>query len=126
MSLTSLIGEYSVVIKIEVSNLERSTDWYVNKLQLEVDTAFDAQTWRQLIIPDNPNVVIGLHLNQGGDGVGGKKVTFVVTDIRVAHEALLRQGVDVQPVVDIEGSVKLAFFEDPDGNVLGLRENIPR
>ena len=55
-----------------------------------------------------PGSVRGLHL--------------VVDDIETARTALVERGVDVEPVVDVGGGVRMAGFADPDGNTWALQE----
>ncbi len=123
MSLRDLIGDFGLVIKIDVSDLDKSAKWYADKLQLELDERYNADTWRQFNIPDAPNSAIGLHLNPDGSGLGGKKATFVVNDITAARDELIRNKVDVGEVIVLGDWIRLAFFKDPDGNILGLRQN---
>lgn len=123
MSLKDIIGEYGLVIKIDVSDLEKSVNWYSEKLHLELDERYNAETWRQLNIPDVTNTAFGLYLNPEGIGKGGKKATFVVNDIVAARNELIRNNVNVEEIINLGEWVKLAFFTDPDGNILGLRQN---
>ncbi|MCF7981075.1 MAG: VOC family protein [Pseudomonadales bacterium] len=123
MSLKDLIGEYGLVIKVDVSDLEKSTQWYTEKLHFQLDERYNADTWRQLNIPDVTNTAIGLHLNPEGAGMEGKKATFVVNDINAARNELVKNNVEVDEIITLGEWVKLAFFRDPDGNILGLRQN---
>lgn len=123
MSLTDLIGEYGLVIKMDVSDLDRSVAWYREKLHLELDERYNADTWRQLNIPEVPNTAIGLHLNPDSTGPREKKATFVVNDIAAARNELLKNSVEVEEIIQLGEWVQLVFFKDPDGNILGLRQN---
>lgn len=123
MSLKDLIGEYGLVIKVDVSDLERSVKWYCEKLHFELDERFNADTWRQLTIPEVPNTAIGLHLNPDSTATGEKKATFVVNDITAARNELIKNNVEVEEIVKLGEWVQLTFFKDPDGNILGLRQN---
>lgn len=124
MSLAGLLDEYGFVVKIDVTDLDRSLKWYQDKLGFQLDERYSAGSWRQLIIDELPNTAIGLYLNPDGAGLGGKKATFVVTDIEGLRNHLLRAGVEVDEIIELGDWVKLAFFRDPDGNVFGIRENI--
>lgn len=124
MSLAGLLCEYGLVVKVDVTDLDRSLEWYKEKLGFQLDGRHSAGTWRQLTLSGLPNTALGLYLNPDGAGLGGKKATFVVTDIAVARDGLLRAGVEVDEVVQLGDWVKLAFFRDPDGNVFGIRQNI--
>lgn len=55
-----------------------------------------------------PGSVRGLHL--------------VVTHIESARNDLVQRGLDIDPVEDVGGGVRYAWFTDPDGNGLTLQE----
>lgn len=124
MSLKPIIGEYGLLIKVNVSDLEQSVHWYTEKLNFQLEHRYNAQGWRQMCIPDIDNFAIGLHLNPEGAGTEGKKATFVVKDIDLARKELINKGVAVDDISSLGDWVKLAFFKDPDGNVFGLRQNL--
>lgn len=123
MALKDVIGEYGLVIKIDVSDLDRSVKWYSEKLHFQLDDRYSTSTWRQLKIPEVDHTAIGLQLNSSGVGSGREATTFVVADIVAARDGLILNNVEVNPVTSPGGGVKLAFFCDPDGNNLGLRQN---
>ena len=124
MSLAGLLSEYGFVVKVDVTDLDQSLKWYQDNLGFRLDDRYSAGSWRQLIIDELPNTAIGLYLNPDGAGLGGKKATFVVTDIEAVRNILVRSGVEVDEIVELGDWVKLAFLRDPDGNVFGIRENI--
>jgi putative ubiquitin-RnfH superfamily antitoxin RatB of RatAB toxin-antitoxin module/catechol 2,3-dioxygenase-like lactoylglutathione lyase family enzyme len=124
VSLAGLLCEYGFVVKVDVTDLERSLAWYEEKLGFKLDDNHSAGSWRQLTLDALPNTALGLFLNPDGAGLGGKKATFVVTNINAVREALVSDGVDVDEVVQLGEWVKLAFLRDPDGNVFGIRENV--
>ena len=123
MSLSNIIGNFGLVIKVDVTDIDQSASWYQERLQLELIAELSTDTWRQLSIPEYPNTAIGLYLNPEGAGLGGKKATFVVDDIEAARTRLIDNGVSVDEIVDLGDWVRLAFLYDPDGNTFGIREN---
>lgn len=134
MRLHEMIGEYGVVSKVDVADVETSAQWYETKLGLVRDPRFDVpEWWAQLNIPNVPRTAIGLNRDPhgttttgtgGSGGTGrGQVTTFVVEDIEAAREALIRNGVDVAPISTVPHDVRLAFFKDHDGNDYGLRQN---
>ena len=44
-----------------------------------------------------------------------KGLHLVVADIETAREALVKRGVEVGEITDVQG-VKYSYFSDPDGN----------
>lgn len=124
MSLSGLLSEYGFVVKIDVTDLDRSIAWYRDKLGFELDERYSAGSWRQMTLADLPNTALGIYVNPDGAGLGGKKVTFVVEDIEEVRDRLLRAGVEVDEIESLGDWVKIAFFRDPDGNVFGIRQNL--
>ena len=117
-----LVGEYSIVVKMDVSDLKASSDWYQNKLDLMPEPQFNSPDWRQFIFTDMPNVSIGLHENPEKSGSGGDAFTIVVKDIDSARMQLLSKGVDISEDTEVGCGVILAYFDDPDGNHLVIRQ----
>ncbi|MCG8421391.1 MAG: VOC family protein [Proteobacteria bacterium] len=122
MKLSDCIGKYAIVAKVDVSDLESSVSWYRDKLCLTVDDRFTTETWVQLRV-GIPYVAIGLNLSASNVGTAGGVTTFVVDDIEFARNNLIAKGVEVSAIEEVAKGVKLAFFSDPDGNHLGLRQN---
>jgi predicted enzyme related to lactoylglutathione lyase len=120
------VEDVGFVTKINVKSLDASTKWYVEKVGLIPDPTFDTPSWRQLYLPKHKDIQIGLNLNPKGVGTGGATLTFVVQDIEKERQALIKKGVTVSKVTDVGHGVLLAFFKDPDGNQLGLRQNGPK
>lgn len=127
MALADLIGEYGLVIKLNVSDLSASQNWYESNLELVHDPRFDVPGWwAQLYLPEfGPAVAIGLNVDAKKTGSGGETTTFVVDDIVLARNALIAKGISVTPISTVPTGVQLANFADPDQNALGLRQNPP-
>ena len=118
------IDAYSVVAKVDVSDMRQSVEWYESKLDLVVDERFDSNPkWRQLNVKGIQRFAVGLNLKADGVGTGGAVTTFAVPDIESSRKELIARGVEVTEIVDVGQGVLLAFFSDPDGNSLGLRQN---
>ena len=47
---------------------------------------------------------------------------FEVEDIETEVAGLKGNGVEVEGVITLESGVQRAFFEDPDGNIIGMRQ----
>jgi lactoylglutathione lyase len=122
MPLRDLVGEYALVAKVNVSDIEKSTNWYVQNLGLELDGRYSTSTWSQLNL-GMPGVAIGLNLDPTHIGTGGAVTTFVVENIAQTRAKLISEGIDVGPIMNVGEGVQLAFFFDPDRNSLGLRQN---
>ena len=110
-------------IAVAVKDLPRATGFYRDQLALPFlfDTPGLAffqcgEVWLMLSLPtspefDHPSAIL----------------YFRVDDIKAAHQSLMGRGVDFidAPHVvhrDAQMELWMAFFRDPDGNVLAIRE----
>lgn len=110
---------------IFVSDMDRAARFYSEVLGLKI--AYRAAD-KFCMIDAGDGLMIGLHPpaeNAGAPGSNGAtqlglNVTQPIQDV---VDALRKRGVNFHgPVIDDQGSVKLAFFNDPDGNTLYLCE----
>jgi CreA protein len=115
----------NMVISVNVSDLDKSIEWYEKALGLELHYKLDQHGWCELATATK-NVTIGLgqteELKQGG-----VTPTFGVEDIEAARKHL--ESLDVKfdgDTYEIEGMVKLCTFYDPDGNPYMLAQNLQR
>lgn len=122
MNSPNTIGTYALIMRITVSNLPKSIEWYINNLGL-IKTGTIYENWAELEIPEVPNTTVGLKLVNPPQGTAGEVITFVVRDIYAAIERLRDGGVAVEAPRHLAGGVLLSFFYDPDGNRLALRQN---
>ena len=112
-----------MTISVNVSDLDRSIEWYREALGLELIYKLDQYGWCELQTATK-HLSIGLgqteELKQGGT-----TPTFGVADIEAARKHL--ESLDVKfdgETYEIEGMVKLATFYDPDGNSFMLAETM--
>lgn len=122
MDLKAALGDFSFVAKVNVRDLSTSRQWYQDRLGLQPQPEYDTPTWAQFQIP-TINASIGLNLDPTHVGTAGAVSTFVVADIVATRNALIGQDIVVTPIIDVGHGVKLAFFQDPSNNSLGLRQN---
>ena len=105
-----------------VDDMEKAKAFYRDKLGLAVK--YEAADWVEL---DAGNVTIALRRYGSGPegrpelGVGeGATIVFEVDDIAAVKKDLEAKGIKLIGGVFEYGSVKLAAFEDPNGNVLQI------
>ncbi|MDJ0620839.1 MAG: VOC family protein [Calothrix sp. MO_192.B10] len=113
----------SYLFKVNVSSLEKATDFYSGKLGMERDTSRDTDVWTQFFFKSAPGTKVGTYISSS-TGTGEATLTFVVPDIESARQYLINKGVQVSPSQNVGAGVLLAFFKDFDGNQLTLRENL--
>ena len=117
------------VIGIPVSNVDRASDFYVNKVGFHLDHDIEPGPGMrvvQMTPPGSPtSVVIGRGLPLGDPGTT-KGIQLVVDDIDTARDELAERGVGISEVQQLgpEGAPgsRFAFFSDPDGNGWSLQE----
>jgi catechol 2,3-dioxygenase-like lactoylglutathione lyase family enzyme len=126
------------VLVVPVSDVERSKQFYADKLGFNVDT--DAQLSEDFrvvqLTPPGSGCSIML-MSQGAQMEPGtlKGVQLVVPDLRATREELAERGVAVSEVQVIAGGPPrpaapedqldyqgFVFFEDPDGNGWGIQQ----
>jgi glyoxylase I family protein len=123
MTIPGVVCEAGLVIKLNVADLALSTEWYQTKLGLVHDPRFDLPHFAQFNIPNVRRVAVGLFEAPTAVGTGGCVPIFVVRDVVSDRNNLITLGVDVSPIESAGDGVQLAFFKDPDGNALAIRQN---
>ena len=117
------------VIGVPVSDVDRASDFYVNKVGFHLDHDIEpGPNMRvvQMTPPGSPtSVVIGRGLPLGDPGTT-KGIQLVVDDIDTARAELAERGVGISEIQQLgpEGAPgsRFAFFSDPDGNGWSLQE----
>ncbi|NQX12349.1 VOC family protein [Microbacteriaceae bacterium VKM Ac-2855] len=108
-----------VTQQIDVADLARARGFYDALFGAEPSIIVDDDTveyevqagfWVQVTVQDPPR--------------GAQRCRFGVADIVEAHAALLALGVDVTPVDTVPEFVSWCDFTDPDGNPLGLYQDL--
>ncbi|MEU4195082.1 VOC family protein [Kribbella sp. NPDC026611] len=112
------------VCALEVSDLERSLQWYAQALGFEVVRRLESWGWAELSTP-LPGITIGLGEVERPTTDGGVVVTFGVRDIdrSRAHLESLDTRFDGE-TRQIGEDVRLATFYDPDGNTFMLSQRL--
>ncbi|MGT2463205.1 VOC family protein [Sinomonas atrocyanea] len=102
---------------IPVSDVDRSIDFYVNKVGFHLD--YDQRVsedvrFVQITPPGSAcSIAFGEGLSEKPPGTAALQV--VVADIAAAHDELAARGVDVSDVLVLVWG-HFVTFEDPDGN----------
>src|SRR6266702_1445831 len=95
------------LVPVPVSDVDRARAFYIEKAGFTLDVDTRPTGTLRVVHLKPPGSVKGLQL--------------VVADIHPAREALVKRGLEVAEVWDIQG-VKYAGFSDPDGNSWLLQE----
>jgi predicted enzyme related to lactoylglutathione lyase len=117
------------LVPVPVADVDRAKAFYEKAgFKLEVDTR-PTETMRvvQFTPPGSAcSIVFGTGMGELTDMQPGsvKGLHLVVANIGEAREALVKRGLEVGEVSDMQG-VKYAGFSDPDGNMWLLQEFPP-
>jgi catechol 2,3-dioxygenase-like lactoylglutathione lyase family enzyme len=116
-------------IALYTPNLAGLEAFYTQTLGFPVVRRWDAAgivfvdaggVWLELTRLDQPSLHAPPHsIDQG---IGLNHIAFRVTNIDITFEELVRRGVQVLAAPSNYEQVRVAFFADPDGNVLELIE----
>ncbi len=112
------------VIRFNVTDGSQAANWYQNKLDMTVNGQSSTSPYYvQLYYQEFPGTQIGL--SQSTPVQSGKATaTIVVSDISQAVNSLQSEGIQVGPICNAgDNNTVLAFFCDPDGNNLALRQD---
>lgn len=117
------------LVPVPVSDVDRAKAFYQKAgFYLEVDTRpTESMRVVQFTPPGSAcTIVFGTGMPGISDMQPGsiKGLHLVVANMETAREALVKRGVNVGDITDLQG-VKYAHFSDPDGNVWLLQEFPP-
>ena len=121
--LAKRVNEYAIVARVNVPWLDKAVKWYEQTFDLENDERFYVEdVWAQLNCPGHQGFAIGLSKGTPTPGEGSV-ITLVVDNIDDAIEDLQAKDIVVGPVINEGKGVRLAFFYDPFGNNMAIRQN---
>ena len=117
------------LVPVPVSDVDRAKAFYEQAgFNLEVDTRpTDTMRVIQFTPPGSAcSIVFGTGMGEITEMKPGsvKGLHLVVANIDTAREALVKRGLEVGEIMDVQG-VKYASFSDPDGNMWLLQEFPP-
>ena len=102
---------------LAVSDLERARRFYEETLGLEVEAQV-AETIRFRCGGGTGLAIFERPMTPSDRTVAA----FEVADIEAEVAELGSRGVEVDGVVTLDSGVRRAFFKDPDGNIIGIRQ----
>ncbi|HYI49080.1 MAG TPA: VOC family protein [Allosphingosinicella sp.] len=123
-----MLGTHNAVANLAVGDLDRARDFYTGTLGLvEVDNEGD-----ELIVLKSGDSVVNVYRSEYAGTNKATAVTWQVDDIEAEVAGLRAKGVAFEhydmPGLTLEGDVhsgygmKVAWFKDPDGNILNIVE----
>jgi catechol 2,3-dioxygenase-like lactoylglutathione lyase family enzyme len=120
-----LAYEGSTITSVKVKDLKTARAWYEKILGAKLYFELAEAGWCEMTTPVK-NALIGLSQVAPGETFesnGGSALSFGVTDMQKSKEWLTKNKVTLKgDVIEIPQTVKLLYFQDPDGNTLMLYE----
>jgi len=113
-------------VKLIVRDLDVSRRFYEQALGFAVRDAFDTGDFGELILaqPETDVSLILLAFRDGRPIPDGRRhgpAGFLTDDIAASHAHLLACGATAKdPIVTVDGGIKVAFLHDPDGHPIEL------
>lgn len=115
------------LVPVPVRDIDRAKSFYVDQIGFVVDhdvTPTEGVRVVQLTPPGSAcSIVLATGLPALSSEPGSiRGLHLVVDDIEVARLALTGRQVEVEPIADLGGGVRMAGFADPDGNTWTLQQ----
>jgi predicted enzyme related to lactoylglutathione lyase len=113
-----------VLLQLAVSDLDRALTFYCDTLGFELDHRVDDLQWAE-VRSSVPGLMIGLGVQPQPKGSASLSVNLGVSDIEAARAILEARGVRFSgPTLTVPNVVRLAEFNDPDGNRIRLAQDM--
>jgi catechol 2,3-dioxygenase-like lactoylglutathione lyase family enzyme len=114
-----LIVERTDFISVPVTDLEKSTAWYRDTLDLE---QVSEGAWPEFQLGENISLYLldPTNIGQEFQGPHTSSIALRVPDVEEARRELESRGVEFRGDTFDTGVCHMAFFSDPDGNELML------
>jgi catechol 2,3-dioxygenase-like lactoylglutathione lyase family enzyme len=112
-----MLSNARVAPTLAVSDIERARRFYEDKLGLKVE-AVVAETIRYSC-GDGTGLAL---FERPMEPIDRTVAAFEVEDIESEVAELRSKGVEVEGIVALPSGIRRAFFKDPDGNIIGMRQ----
>jgi catechol 2,3-dioxygenase-like lactoylglutathione lyase family enzyme len=125
-----MLGKKNAVANLAVKDIDRARDFYTGTLGLkQIDNEGD-----ELIVLKSGDSAVSVYRSDYAGTNKATAMTWEVDDIDAEIEALKGKGVTFEhydmPGLELDGDVhvgegmKIAWFKDPDGNILNIVEEL--
>jgi catechol 2,3-dioxygenase-like lactoylglutathione lyase family enzyme len=117
------------LVPIPVSDVDRAKAFYTEQVGFNEDHDHrlgDEVRFVQLTPTGSAcSIVIGNGITQAAPG-SAQGILLVVADIDAARTELVKRGLEISEVQDMEWGARHAYFSDPDGNSWQLQQPMAR
>ncbi len=115
------------VVMLPVSDVDRSIDFYQNKLGFSLDHDVTPNGLRVVQLTPHGSgcsIVIGTGMEAFDQMQAGsiRGLHLVVNKIDGLQKHLLENDIPISDIIEYSGGIKMASFADPDGNTWVLQE----
>lgn len=114
--------ELMMGIAYPVKNVSAAHEFYSKKLGIRETFAGDGKTWAAMRVGEKTLMLVGPNKNWRARPGLGAGVMFTVRDLDGAIAELRERGINVSRVMEVPNGGRAAYFQDPDGNSLGVFE----
>jgi len=122
--MTAFVSDGRISFQVAVSDLDRAVAFYRDVLGLKEIVVSSEYRWAEFET-GIPGCTIGMGVDPGGVGPCQSSIRFGVTDLDAARQALQERGVRFeQEEFEVGGQVRIALFQDPDGNPMLLEQRL--
>ena len=127
------LSEYKVVAGLAVSDMDRATEFYEEKLGLSPATDHEPANNRAYRCGEGTVMHVYSSLEHAGKSTA-TLVSWYVDDVESVVDELTSKGVvferydegliitDGKGIATFDGGAKVAYFKDPDGNTLSIAQ----
>lgn len=112
-----MLADARVVPTLAVSDLDRARRFYEDGLGLVVE----AEVGETVRFRCGGGTALAI-FKRPMEPIDRTVAAFEVDDIEREVEELADRGVVVEEIITLPNGLKRAFFSDPDGNVIGMRQ----
>ena len=112
-----MLSDARVAPTLAVTDLKRAREFYEQKLGLTVEAEV-GETVRYSCGGGTGLAVFERPMEAIDRTVAAFEVENIVQEV----DELRDRGVEVEGVITLPSGIKRAFFKDPDGNIIGMRE----
>jgi catechol 2,3-dioxygenase-like lactoylglutathione lyase family enzyme len=112
-----VLSHSRVVPTLAVSDIERARQFYEEKLGFEAEAVVEGTV--RYGCGDGTGLAI---FERPMEPVDRTVAAFEVDDIEQEVRELRERDVEVEGIITLPSGVQRAFFKDPDGNVIGMRQ----
>ncbi len=112
-----MLSDARVAPTLAVSDMERARRFYEDTLGL----AIEAEVEETVRYKCGGGTGLALY-ERPSEEIDRTVAAFEVDDIEAEVDELRGRGVEVEGIITLDSGLRRAYFKDPDGNMIGMRQ----